>query len=46
MIKYFEILGKNHKKWKKFELYFEKFYKFCFELSPENMIEDIDKYRI
>jgi len=45
VIKYFENLGKNDKKLKKLMLYFEKFYKFCFEITPKHMIEDIDKFK-
>ena len=43
--KYFENLSKNHEKLNKFELYFIKFYKYCFEISPEYMIEEIEKYK-
>ncbi len=45
IIKYFEIFIKNETKWKNFELYFIKFYKFCFELSPKTMVEDLKKYK-
>ena len=43
--KYFENIAKNHEKWKKFEFYFHNFYKFCFEISPEYMIEEVLKYK-
>ena len=45
VINYFNIFEKNQEKWKKFEDYFDNFYKFCFDISPEYMIEDIKKYK-
>ena len=42
---YFEILRQNDANMEKFQLYFEKFYKFCFDLSYENMIKDIKNYK-
>ena len=45
VIKYFDKFAKNNEKIKKFELYFEKFYEFCFDLSYDNMIEDIRKFK-
>lgn len=44
VIKYFDEFAKNNEKIKKFELYFEKFYEFCFDLSYDSMIEDIKKF--
>ena len=44
--KYFEILRQNDANMEKFQLYFEKFYKFCFDLSYENMIKDIKNYKL
>ena len=44
-VKYFEILDTNDKMWEKCKLYFEKFYKFCFDIHPKNMIKDIEKYK-
>ena len=44
--KYFVSLNKSHEKLDKFELYFNNFYKFCFDISPENMLRDIIKYNI
>ena len=43
--KYFEYLGKNDENLKKCELYFNKFYKFCFDKSPECMIEELKNYK-
>ena len=41
VLKYFTTLkGENNTKIQDFERYFEKFYKFCFELPLENMIRD------
>ena len=45
IISYFVIFEKSDEKWKKIEHYLESFYKFCFELPPENMIERIKKYK-
>ena len=44
-LKYFEILDTNDKIWEKCKLYFEKFYKYCFDIHPKNMIKDIEKYK-
>ncbi len=33
-------------KYELFERYFVKFYNFCFELSPENMIKEVLKFRL
>ena len=43
--KYFEFLGKNDENWKKCELYFNKFYKFCFDISPKYMLEELKNYK-
>ena len=43
--KYFENIKDNNKKQHQFELYLNNFYNFCFELSPDNMIQDVQKYR-
>lgn len=45
LIKYFDNLAQNDNKLKKCELYFEKFYKFCFELPPQHMIESIKNFK-
>ena len=44
--KYFDCF-KNEKKSKfdQFEAYFLSFYNFCFELSPENMLKDLEKFK-
>ena len=42
---YFHILSENAEKWKKFETYFDKFYKFCFDKHPDSMIRTIEKYK-
>ena len=44
LIKYFEIFNLNDKKWEKFEEYFEKFYKFCFDIPPKSMIQKLKEY--
>ncbi len=45
VIKYFNIFSQNEEKWKIFESYFLKFYNFCFEKPPKNMIESLNKYK-
>lgn len=45
IIKYFSELENNDNKMKKFMDYLNNFYNFCFESSPENMIEDLKKYK-
>ena len=45
VINYFNIFEKNQEKLEKFEDYFNNFYKFCFDISPECMIEDMKKYK-
>ena len=45
VINYFNIFEKNQEKLEKFEDYLNDFYKFCFDISPECMIEDIKKYK-
>ena len=45
--KYFaEIENSNNKKDEKFDQYFTKFYDFCFEINPENMIKETLKFEI
>ena len=44
IIKYFKELEKNEEKMAKCETYFKKFYKFCFDIPNDNMIEGIEKY--
>ena len=43
-IKYFNQI-ENEEKWVKCELYFLSFYKFCFDLSPKNMLKDLKNYK-
>ena len=43
--KYFEKIRDNNKKQHQFELYLNNFYDFCFELSSDNMIQDVQKYK-
>lgn len=45
LIKYFDNFAKNDNKLKKCELYFEKFYQFCFELPPQHMVESIKNFK-
>ena len=46
ILKYFPNLDEvNSKKYELFSEYFIKFYHFCFELSPENMIKDALKFK-
>ena len=41
ILKYFaELKDLNNNKYKLFNDYFVRFYNYCFELSPENMIKD------
>jgi len=44
-IKYFENLKDNDKKWVNFDEYFKKYYNFCFELSDNNMIKELQNYK-
>ena len=47
IIKYFENLNEtNNDKYKLFKVYLEKFYHFCFEIHPKNMIKEADKFRM
>ena len=43
--KYFEILSKNQDKTEKFEVYLKNFYNFCFEISANNMIDNIEGFK-
>ena len=42
---YFNSLSNDAQKYKKFEDYLEQFFNFCFELTPENMLINIVKFR-
>ena len=46
IIKYFAILNNNEKKLQELLIYFNNFYHFCFELTSENMIKDVQNYRV
>ena len=47
ILKYFECLkDSNSDKYEFFAQYFGKFYHFCFELNPKNMIKDAIKFEI
>ena len=43
--KYFNILKENNDKYSKFERYFNNFFDFCFELSLNNVIKEINKFK-
>ena len=43
--KYFNNFTSNNEKWDKCKDYFEGFYKFCFDMDPENMLKDLNKYK-
>ncbi len=43
--KYFDILNQNTEKMEKCEKYFVKLYEFCFDKTPENMIQDLKKFK-
>ncbi len=45
-IKYFTILNNNEKKLQELLLYFNNFYHFCFELPSDNMIKEIQNYKV
>ena len=44
-VKYFEKLKNSEEKRDNFHKYFTKFYNYCFELSANNMIEDIQNFK-
>ena len=43
--KYFEKLKNNSEKRDKLAIYFNDFYDFCFELTGDNMIKDVQKFK-
>ena len=46
IFKYFdEFNNRDSQEYTDFEQYFLKFYKFCFELSPDIMLEEAIKYK-
>ena len=48
VLKYFDYLKEKSKsdKYRLFDDYFIKFYHFCFELQPKNMIKDAIKFKV
>lgn len=47
VIKYFPVLKElKNVKYLKFENYLRNFFKFCFEVSPKNMIEHVKDFKI
>ncbi len=45
IIKYFDVIKvDNEEKLEEFTGYFNKFYHFCFELSPDNMVREAIKF--
>ena len=45
IVKYFNSVDNNEQKWEKIEHYLKNFYDFCFELSSNSMIKEIQNYR-
>ena len=46
VVKYFSIFeDQNERRYIDFETYFSNFYDFCFELSPDNMLRDVIKFK-
>jgi hypothetical protein len=46
IFKYFdELKGNNNSKYTKFENYFFNFFNFCFELSLDNVLKEIIKFK-
>ena len=45
IVKYFSNLKENEQKLRKCALYFENFYNFCFETSPDSMLEHFQNYK-
>ena len=43
--KYFEKIKNNKEKRDKLELYFNNFHNFCFELTADNMIKEVQKFK-
>ena len=47
VVKYFSIFkDQNERRYIDFERYFSNFYDFCFELSPDNMLREVIKFKI
>ena len=45
IVKYFNSVDNNEQKWEKIEHYLKNFYDFCFELSSNSMIKEVQNYR-
>ena len=46
VVKYFSIFkDQNERRYIDFETYFSNFYNFCFELSPDNMLREVIKFK-
>ena len=43
--KYFEIFDTSDEKWDKCKKYFKKFYHFCFDMHPKNVLKELKKYK-
>ena len=43
--KYFDKFNNDDKKYVQFELYFNKFFNFCFELPSTNMVQNVENYK-
>ncbi len=46
ILKYFSEFNINSEKYDYFNTYFEKFYHFCFELSPNNMVKETLNFKV
>ncbi len=45
ILKYFETIKSTEKsKFNEFKIYFETFFDFCFELTPKNMLKELNKF--
>lgn len=45
ILKYFEMLAENQDKIDIFEVYLKNFYDFCFEISTNNMIDNVERFK-
>ncbi len=45
VLKYFDKIKNNDEKWLKINDYFDKFYKFCFELPDDNVIQQVQNFK-
>ena len=46
VVKYFENLNNNDKKWHNFNKYFINFYSFCFELDSNSVIQNAKNFKL